>query len=359
MSMLIKRCLFLFGVVALLSLLPLAQAQENFPSIFNNLEVITPSNLDRLVKLRDLPEIDSAANFMSDFWYATFNSNSTHLAGANGNGIWLWALATDTAPRLIYGVLCDCFFALRFHPTNPNHLATCNQSWDISNFDLLYQNDDYCSGFDIASSGQFSVRERPLRLTEVDSNVLIQYLPMQYGVNLEAVAEICQITISPDGDFFAYTATASRGTGDEFIVNIVSLNSGEVRTLPMLGHAARMGNCVYPFGDILFSLDSRFLYTNADGGVTSFEIATGKVKSLWVGCCLGQLNLTPDNQVLFSVRHSNDNDRLTAYAMNTMEELLLPEDIRNANVAINGDGKLLAAYTDVISIWGVPAIDAQ
>jgi WD40 repeat protein len=348
----IMRLLRGFGLCCLLLLcsLSLARAQENILPSLDELEVITPDNLERSMKLAELDDIQNYG-----IYEVGFNADSTFLAGSTMDGVWVWSLTTGRVNPVLH-MPCDCFFPFSFHPTDPIRFSTCEGVWDISTFEKVFEG-DHCDTFAFDPTGQYLVDKNPLSLRDADTGALIRDLPDDVDIfgHTIALSNVCNVEFSPNGRKLAYTGTDSLQGEPEIAVHVLDLQTGETQQLPILGDAARMGECLYGLPDIHFSSDSRYLYTNADLGLTIFDTEMSRVAFHNLRNGFGHFTFTPDNQLLFNVSlNSRDDNRLAAYAMSTMNTLPVPNEIRNSNVAISRDGKLLAAYTDKITIWGVP-----
>ncbi len=360
--MAIKRSAVLFFVLMMVSL-SLVQAQANNPAPFDDLEVITPDNLDRLVKLRDLDSVDLPSYRINR---AEFNADSTLLAGNSSGRVWVWSLETGQAQKIV-DVLADTDYPFTFHPTDPQRLATCNAMWDVNTLKLIFKG-AFCVNNAFDASGHFLVSDHPLSLLDANTGAFIRALPDNFVADgkLAPITLVCAAAFSPDGTKFAYTGTAEPDGEDMLVINIVDLKNGTVKSYTGSGDDAWMGSC-WTTDELVFSADSRYLYSNNPYLVEVFD--TENYVDPLNALPLDQLSLpstadsyqsgfalTPDNQLLLCAFRDKEAGYYTiAIDMGKQIQIPLPSAIMNAQIAISPDGKLLAAYTDQISIWGVPS----
>lgn len=352
----IHRSGLLCCVVLLLCSLMLAQAQENKPSIFGNLEVITPDNLGRLVKLRDLAVVDDLV-----FDEMSFNADSTLLASGTIGGVWVWSLESGHVTELVKPYGDPIYTPAVFSPTDPNFLATCNTMWDVSKLEPVFSG-DFCSDFTFDPMGSFFLAAEPLRLLDAKTGAVVQALPDEINLGSDKkfpISTVSHAAFSPDGQQLAYCAIVPLEEIYTTIVVVMDLTSGKIRSVPALrGSDAPRGAPCLQDDSLFFSLNGRYLYTNLDRGITIFDTISGEVSfspEPWGG----RLIASPDRQLMFDfiMDWENNKGSLEAYDVTTMRQLVVPPNLLNANADISPDGKLLAVYSDKISIWGVPSGD--
>lgn len=359
--MLIQRYVLLCFLLLMCSL-SFAHAQVND----DELELITSSNLGRLVKLRDLARV---SNF--PFGRMSFNANDTLLAGALGSGVRIWSLATGNAADLIEVEDCDCYREFTFHSTNPEQIATCNKMWDANTLQIIFEG-EFCNGIAFDPTGEFLFTGNSLELLDAETGATIRRLLDSTELSEEnTVSNVCSASFSPDGTKLAFTATIAPTGENMLVIDILDLESGTLHGYIGTGDAAWMGSCM-PFDRLVFSSDGRYLYSNAPANLLRFDTENptapenvlpevtdvqGNIERFLIG---ENFAFTPDEQLLFYTffRESNSGSALymAAFDMDTREEVLLPEEIRDARAVISHDGKLLVAYSRTqITLWGVPS----